>query len=46
MNEVERCLITSVLEKTNHNYVVAARLLGISRSRLYRRIERLEIEER
>lgn len=45
MDEVERCVVTTVLEQTNHNYVLTARLLGISRSRLYRRIAHLGISD-
>lgn len=43
MNEIERCIITLVLEETDHNYLRASQILGISRSTLYRRIEVLGI---
>jgi len=43
MNEVERCLITLVLKETNNNYLQASRILGMSRSTLYRRIDALGI---
>ena len=39
MQEVEKYLIKVVLEETRHNYVRAARVLGIGRSTLYRKIE-------
>jgi DNA-binding protein Fis len=45
MNEIERCVITAVLQETNNNYFRAARALGISRSTLYRRVEMLGIKE-
>jgi DNA-binding protein Fis len=44
MNEVERSLIELVLEETKNNYLRAAKVLGISRSTLYRRIKALEIK--
>lgn len=44
MNEVERCLITLVLKQTNNNYLQASRILGMSRSTLYRRIDALGIK--
>lgn len=46
MNEVEKYIIVSVLEETNHNYLRAARVLGVGRSTLYRRIESLKIEDK
>jgi len=46
MNEVERYVITSVLEETRSNYLRTARVLGISRSTLYRRIEGLGIPKK
>jgi DNA-binding protein Fis len=46
MNELERYIITLVLEETNHNYFRAAKALGISRSTLYRRIDALGIQRR
>ena len=44
MHEVERSLIELALEETNNNYLRAAKVLGISRSTLYRRIKSLEIK--
>lgn len=44
MREVERDLIGVVLDETKYNYFVAAKILGISRSTLYRKIEVLKIE--
>ncbi len=44
MEEVERCIISVALEETNYNYLATANILGISRSKLYRRIERLNIK--
>ncbi len=43
MQEVERYIITLVLEETSYNLVVAAHVLGISRSTLYRKIQALNI---
>lgn len=43
VSEIERSLISSVLEELDNNYVRAANVLGISRSRLYRKIEKLGI---
>lgn len=43
MQEVERYIIMLVLEETAHNLVVAAHVLGISRSTLYRKIQALNI---
>jgi DNA-binding protein Fis len=45
MNEIEKYIIEVVLTETNFNYVNATKLLGISRSTLYRRIEALEINK-
>ena len=45
MQEVERSLITLVLEETKYNYLRASKILGISRSTLYRRINALGIKE-
>lgn len=42
MKEVETYLIHIVLQETKNNHVVAARVLGIARSTLYRKIEELE----
>ncbi len=44
LQEVERYLIEVVLEETKYNYVRAAQALGISRSKLYRRITALGIK--
>ena len=41
VSEIERSLISMVLEELNDNYVRAAKVLGISRSRLYRKVEAL-----
>jgi Fis family transcriptional regulator len=38
MDEVERPLIETVLESTNHNQSVTARMLGISRSTLRKKL--------
>ncbi len=38
MNEIEKNIIKLVLEETRGNYLQAARVLGISRSTLYRRV--------
>ena len=45
MQEVERCVIGSVLTETRNNYFRAAKILGISRSTLYRKIGDLKIED-
>ena len=44
MQEVEKYLISLILEETNQNYLHAARILGISRSTLYSKIKSLNIE--
>jgi DNA-binding NtrC family response regulator len=44
LEEVERGLIERALRKARHNKARAARLLGISRPRLHRRIKELGIE--
>lgn len=44
VQEVERSLITLVLEELDNNYFRAAQVLGISRSRLYRKIALLNIK--
>jgi Response regulator containing CheY-like receiver, AAA-type ATPase, and DNA-binding domains len=46
MHEVERYLLTVVLEETKYNYYRSAKILGIGRSTLYRRISSLGIEKR
>jgi len=43
MEEIERSIIELVLHETNFNLVQAAKLLGISRCTLYRRIKKLGI---
>ncbi len=43
MEEVEKTIIELVLQETDHNYFATAKILGISRSTLYRRIEALKI---
>ncbi len=45
MEEVERTIIKLVLQETNYNYSTTAKMLGIGRSTLYRRISALKIEE-
>ena len=46
LNSVERREIISALKRTNGHRTLAAKELGISRSRLYRRIEALGIDPR
>ena len=41
MEEVERHIVKTVLEETQYNYFTTAKILGISRSKLYRRIKHL-----
>ena len=43
IQEVEKSIIEIALQESKNNYVRAARMLGISRSRLYRRIQKLDI---
>jgi transcriptional regulator with PAS, ATPase and Fis domain len=43
MNEIEKYIIEIVLRETNFNYVLTAKMLGIGRSTLYRRIQALGI---
>ena len=45
MQEIEKYIITLVLEETNNNYLHASRILGISRSTLYSKIKNLNIEK-
>ena len=45
MQEVENYIIALVLEETKYNYFVAAKILGISRSTLYRKIEKFKAED-
>ena len=46
MQEVESSLISVVLDETKHNYFVAAKILGISRSTLYRKLELLGLQNK
>ncbi|MFH1831938.1 MAG: helix-turn-helix domain-containing protein [bacterium] len=46
IGEIEKYLIELVLQETDYNYVVASKMLGISRSTLYRKIELLKIPEK
>ncbi len=46
MQEVEKYLIEVVLEEKNHNYFRAAKILGISRSTLYKKIGLLNISKK
>jgi DNA-binding protein Fis len=39
IKEVEKSIIILVLEETKFNYLLASKLLGISRSTLYRKID-------
>jgi len=45
IQEVEKNIISLVLQETKYNYFKAARVLGISRSTLYRKIDFLNISE-
>lgn len=44
VGEIERYVINLVLEETRYNLLHAAKVLGISRSTLYRKIDRLNIK--
>ncbi|MCB9492942.1 MAG: hypothetical protein H6679_01555 [Epsilonproteobacteria bacterium] len=44
MEEVEKSIIEIALRETNNNYFLAAKMLGIGRSTLYRKIEKFKIE--
>ena len=44
IHEVERIIIEITLQETKNNYFRASQMLGISRSKLYRKIEKLGIE--
>ena len=44
INEVEKTIIEITLQETKNNYFRAAQMLGISRSKLYRKIEKLGID--
>jgi transcriptional regulator with PAS, ATPase and Fis domain len=43
MNEIETYIIEIVLRETGYNHLAAAKMLGISRSTLYRKIATLKI---
>ena len=45
MEEVEKSIIEIALRETNYNYFLAAKMLGIGRSTLYRKIEKFKIEQ-
>ena len=44
VEEVERSIIKIVLEETHGNLLASSKMLGISRSTLYRKIKELGIE--
>lgn len=44
IGEIERSIIKIVLEETNNNLFASAKILGISRSTLYRKIKDLRID--
>lgn len=44
VGEVERSIIKIVLEETNNNLLASSKMLGISRSTLYRKIKELGLE--
>lgn len=44
VHEVERIIIEITLQETKNNYFRAAQILGISRSKLYRKIEKFGID--
>ena len=44
VHEVERIIIEITLQKTKNNYLRVSQMLGISRNKLYRKIEKLGIE--
>jgi len=46
VQQIEKYLIEMVLEETDNNFVHTSRILGISRSTLYRKIDLLGIEVR
>ena len=46
MDEIERYVITLVLEETNYNFLRASKALGIGRSTLYRRVKSLGIRKK
>jgi DNA-binding protein Fis len=46
ISQVEKSLIEIVLEEQSYNYFHTARVLGIGRSTLYRKMESLQIDPR
>ena len=46
ISQVEKSLIEIVLEEQSYNYYHTARVLGIGRSTLYRKMESLQIDSR
>lgn len=44
VGEVERSIIKIVLEETNGNLLASAKMLGISRSTLYRKLKDLNLQ--
>jgi DNA-binding protein Fis len=44
MQEIEKNLIEIVLEETKYNLLLTSRILGIGRSTLYRKIDKLKID--
>jgi DNA-binding NtrC family response regulator len=44
MKEIEKYIIEITLQETRNNYVTTARVLGIARSTLYRKIREYGIE--
>ena len=46
LNRIEKREIIGALQRANGQRTLAAKLLGISRSRLYRRMEALDIDPR
>lgn len=45
MHEIEKYIIEIVLRETEHNYLLASKMLGIGRTTLYRKIKSLGIKE-
>ena len=45
IEEIEKIIINLVLQETQYNYFRAAKILGISTSTLYRKIETLGIRK-
>lgn len=46
IHEVERIIIEITLQETKNNYLRASQMLGISRNKLYRKIEKLGIRSK